>query len=407
MIRSNKKIFYKYFDLMRVCQFLNDKEQLSRVSSILSIIKSNFETEILALPEHELKGIGFDDLMINELDEYRATGDIQSVNKSVNRLEKWIQLIILPDFLNIDMISEVFREERIISKRQLIEYFKSQKSIERYGKDDSELNAYFVDNIDGCFFPHQYRKKYSINDMVISKISGNKIWGNFHNHSKYSDGKCTIPELKNLATSCERTYIGISDHTKRVKGVNEVDILVQHQEIEKLNKIDDNVTVLKSLECEILPDGNLDILDEYLKKCDYVIAAVHSDMRMTKPYATKRVIKAIENTHTNILAHPSSRIYHKNVGLYLDMIKIIDACIANNVTIEINGDADRLDLDPKYIEYALVKGAYFTVDSDTHSIEGYRNINNAIRIAEDNHIPSERILNTYKKEELDCFLKKQ
>ena len=135
MIKSNKKIFYKYFDLMRVCQFLNDKEQLSRVSSILSIIKSNFETEILALSEHELEGIGFDDLTINELDEYRTTGDIQSVNKSVNRLEKWIQIIVLPDFLNIDMISDVFREERIISKRQLIDYFKSQKSIERYGKD--------------------------------------------------------------------------------------------------------------------------------------------------------------------------------------------------------------------------------------------------------------------------------
>ena len=407
MIRSNKKLYYKYFDLMRVSQFLNDKEQFLRASIIISIIQSNFETEILALPRHGLKEIGFDDITIKELDEYRETGDIQSINKTVNRLERWIQLIVLPDFLNIDLITNVFREEGITSKRQLIDYFKSQKSIERLGKDSSELYAFFVENMDGCFFPHQYRKKYSIKDMILSKVSGNKIWGNFHNHTQYSDGKCTIPELKNLAKSCERTYIGISDHTKRVKGVNEEEIIQQHQEIEKLNKLNANVTVLKSLECEILPDGKLDISDDYLKKCDYVIAAVHSDMRMTKPDATKRVIKAVENIHTNILAHPSSRIYLKNVGLYLDMIKIIDACIANNVTIEINGDADRLDLDPKYIGYALNKGAYFTVDSDTHSFEGFRNINNAIRIAEDNHIPSERILNTYKKEELEClFFKK-
>ena len=82
------------------------------------------------------------------------------------------------------------------------------------------------------------------------------------------------------------------------------------------------------------------------------------------------------------------------------MYSIIEACISNNVAIEINGDPDRLDLDPKYIQFALEKGAYFTVDSDTHSVEGFRSINNAIRIAEDCHIPPHRILNTYEINEI-------
>ncbi len=152
-----------------------------------------------------------------------------------------------------------------------------------------------------------------------------------------------------------------------------------------------------------MSNGKLDISDDYLKRCDYIIAAVHTNTRMTKSDATNRVINAIDNTYTNILAHPSSRLYQKNVGLYLDMEKIIDACVANNVALEINGDADRLDLDPRYIKYAIKKGAYFTIDSDTHSLEGFRSINNAIRIAEDSHIPPERILNTHKKEELNLI----
>lgn len=77
------------------------------------------------------------------------------------------------------------------------------------------------------------------------------------------------------------------------------------------------------------------------------------------------------------------------------MSTIINACAANNVAIEINGDPARLDLDPKYIQYAVAKGAYFTVDSDTHSTLAFCNINNAIGIAADYGIPSARILNTY------------
>jgi DNA polymerase (family 10) len=128
---------------------------------------------------------------------------------------------------------------------------------------------------------------------------------------------------------------------------------------------------------------------------DYVIVAAHRDTNMIKSDATNRLIKAIENPATNILAHPSSRLYGKNVGLFVDMQRVIDACIYNHVIIEINGDKDRLDLDPKYIDYALNKGAMFSLDSDTHSEAGFYSINNSISISEDYRIPPERIINTY------------
>lgn len=116
-----------------------------------------------------------------------------------------------------------------------------------------------------------------------------------------------------------------------------------------------------------------------------------------------RLIKAIENPLTKILAHPSARIYKKKPPVNVDMHKIIDACIQNNIVIEINGDPSRLDLDPKYIGYALDKGAYFSVDSDTHSLNGFFNINNSILIARELNIPPERCINTFTSSELDEF----
>ena len=392
---------------MRVSTFLDDKDLSLRAGYVLSIIQSNNNTDLISLSPLDLQNIGFDKVTIDEIEEFRKTKEILFIHDYVNSMDKWIKFLILPDFFNLLMISRLFKEEKIGSKDQLIAYFMSKKSEEKFGKDKSELFAYFVQNMDGDTFPHKYRKEYSKYDSVTLSISGTKILGNFHNHTPYSDGRCSIKELKDMAKSYDRTYIGISDHTKRVKGVDEDTIIEQHHEIEELNSLDDNFVVLKSLECEILYNGELDISDEYLNKCDYIIAAVHSDTCMTKAEATKRVLKAVDNSYTNILAHPSSRIYQKNIGLFLDMHKIIDACVANNVAIEINGDADRLDLDPRFIMYALNKGAFFTVDSDTHSIEGFRSINNAIRIAEDYHIPPERILNTYNRERLNILFQKR
>lgn len=407
MIRSNKKLYYKYFDLMRISSFRFDYPQIHRASANLSIIQIHKGQEIISLTCSMLHDIGFDEETIKEIYEFKETGDILFINNYVNHLDKWLQIILLPDFFNIKMISDVLKKEKIKSKEQLISYFLSPKSEKIYGTEESELYAYFVENMDGSSFPTQFRNKYSVNDIITPIIFGKKIQGNFHNHTPYSDGNCSIADLKDLAQSCGRTYIGISDHTKAVHGVDEDSILKQHNEIDKLNKLDNSFSILKSLECEIVSNGKLDISDNYLKKCDYVIAAVHSETHMTKSVATNRVLTALDNTYTNILAHPSSRLYQKNVGLYLDMNKIIDACVANNVAIEINGDADRLDLDPRYIKYALNRGAYFTIDSDTHSVEGFRSINNAIKIAETCFIPPEQILNTYKNDELKVlFLKR-
>ena len=399
MIKTNKRLYYIYFDLERISSFLQDESVNIRANRNLSIIDSLLDVDIISLSKECLASIGFCHISIEEIYEFKGKGEIKFVKEYKQKIDDWLLPLLLPNFLDVYLISNIIKKEKIESKKHLLSYMQSQLAIETLGRDYAELNAYFIENMDGENFPMKYRRKYSSIDPLLMHVNGCPIKGNFHNHTLYSDGICSLYDLKLLGKDSNREYVGVSDHTKRVQGVDEKNLHKQHVEISELNTSACPV-LLKGLECEILPNGDLDMSEECLKECDYVIAAVHRDVYMTKQEANRRIISAIESPYTKILAHPSAYLYRKNIGLYLDMRKIIDACSANNVSIEINGDADRLDLHPQYIDYALNKGILFTLDSDTHSVDGFKSINNSIKIAEDYKIPPEKILNTYSLDQL-------
>ena len=401
MIRNNKKLLYKYFDYARVSQFLGDKPSEVHAKTVMRFIKENSSTDLLALSDEKLAAVGFDNTTILAFREYERTGDITSITLCVNQLEEWIRCVVLPDFFDLDELRLVFESRSIKCLNDLYCFYNSQCAIERYGLENSKLFSFFVHQSSYKDFPLDYSKHHN---SLVEVVSGTRILGNFHNHSRFSDGRADIAELVELAIKNGREFIGISDHTTRVGGVDESSIEKQHLEIDSLNEGGD-IRVFKSVECEILKDGDLDLEQRCLSACDYVIAAVHSDIYMTQADAMKRVIRAIEHPYTNILAHPSGRMYNKKPGLFLDMYKVIDACIANRVVIEINGSPERIDLDPQYVRYAAEKGAFFSLDSDTHAIDDFYNINNAIRVAEDCQIPAERIINTLDKKALVQFWK--
>src|SRR5690606_16137708 len=125
-----------------------------------------------------------------------------------------------------------------------------------------------------------------------------------------------------------------------------------------------------SIESDILNDGSLDYSHEVLKSFDLVIASVHSNLKMPIEKATQRLITAIENPYTSILGHPTGRLLLSRKGYPLEMDKIIDACAANKVVIEINANPHRLDLDWSFIEQALEKGVLLSINPDAHGIEG-------------------------------------
>ena len=392
-----------YLDLYRLSYFLGENLLAERANKNMAIIKES-KNDVSNSPEDNLLKMGFDDVTISEIIEYQFTKNIVLVDRLKAKVAPWIQNIILPDFFDLTTLKQIFIVYNITQKKELIDFLNTPIAEHQFLKENTSLLRHFVEYSSYDLFPYKYCKSYENLGEILLNYKGEPILGNFHNHTKYSDGKCSIADIVSFAKSCNREYVGISDHSQMVGGISSTDVVLQHKEIDMMNDL--SIKILKSIECEICKNGDLDLPNDVLDKMDYIIAAVHSFPIMKKNEAENRLVKAIENPRTNILAHPSSRILHKRVELYVDMYKIIDACIANNVAIEINGDPCRLDLDPKYIDYALNRGAYFTLDSDTHSLSGFMNINNAIEIAQDVDIPNDRILNTFEWKTVQCVLSK-
>lgn len=208
-------------------------------------------------------------------------------------------------------------------------------------------------------------------------IKEKDLKGILHNHSTYSDGANTLEEMATYCKSMGVEYFGISDHSKTAfyaNGLYENKVREQHREIDELNKKLAPFRILKGIESDILNDGSLDYEDDILATFDFVVASIHSNLKMDVNKATERLIKAIENPFTTILGHSTGRLLLKREGYPIDHKKVIDACSANGVIIEINANPRRLDMDWRWITYALEKDVMISINPDAHSTRELHNI---------------------------------
>lgn len=204
-------------------------------------------------------------------------------------------------------------------------------------------------------------------------IQPSDIRGIIHSHSQYSDGLHTLEEMALAAQNKGYEYLVISDHSQTAvyaNGLKPERVLAQHEEIDRLNTQMAPFRIFKGIESDILGDGRLDYEAEVLATFDVVIASVHSNLKMDEDKAMRRLLSAIENPFTTILGHPTGRLLLSRPGYPVAHKQLIDACVANNVVIEINAHPRRLDLDWSWIPYALEKGAMLSIDPDAHAIEG-------------------------------------
>ncbi|MGY4536794.1 DNA polymerase (family 10) [Mucilaginibacter sp. UYNi724] len=228
-------------------------------------------------------------------------------------------------------------------------------------------------------------------------ISYHDLKGALHNHSTWSDGVNTLEEI---ALYCrdelKLEYLGICDHSKSAfyaKGLSIERVLQQQEEIDHLNKKITGFHIFKGVESDILNDGGLDYPDEILKKFDFIVASVHANLKMAEDKATARLIKAIENPYTTILGHPTGRLLLSRKGYDIDHKKVIDACAANNVVIEINANPVRLDLDWRWHQYALDKGVTLSINPDAHRNSGFHDMEYGINVARKGGLTKEMCLN--------------
>jgi len=242
-------------------------------------------------------------------------------------------------------------------------------------------------------------------------ITFNDLKGSLHNHSTWSDGVNTLEEM---ALFCKETlnlqYLGICDHSRSAfyaKGLDEQRVYGQHQEIDSLNKKLAPFKIFKGIESDILNDGSLDYSEEVLKTFDFVVASIHSPLRMDEEKATARLIKAIENPYTTILGHPTGRLLLSRAGYPIDYKKVIDACAANGVVIEINANPLRLDLDWRWHRYALEKGVMLSINPDAHRKEGFYDMHFGVLAARKGGLTAEKNLNSFTLEEITAYFAKQ
>ncbi|MGB4845744.1 MAG: helix-hairpin-helix domain-containing protein [Ferruginibacter sp.] len=238
-------------------------------------------------------------------------------------------------------------------------------------------------------------------------IQPDDIKGIIHSHSNWSDGSNTLEEMANAAKEQGFEYLVISDHSKSAfyaQGLYEEKISAQHQLVEELNNKITGFKIFKSIESDILYDGNLDYSNTVLATFDMVIASVHSILKMTEEKAMQRLITAIENPYTTILGHMTGRLLLSRKGYPVDHKKIIDACAANNVVIELNAHPSRLDIDWRHIDYALEKNVIISIDPDAHSIEGYKDIRYGVLAAQKAMVSKEQNLSSMGLSEFEAFI---
>jgi DNA polymerase (family 10) len=241
-------------------------------------------------------------------------------------------------------------------------------------------------------------------------IQPGDIKGIIHTHSKWSDGSDTIDAMAKAARQQGYEYLVISDHSKTAayaQGLTEERVSAQHVQIDELNKELAPFRIFKSIESDILGDGSLDYPEEVLATFDLVIASVHANLYMNEEKAMMRLMRAIENPYTSILGHMTGRLLLSRNGYPIDHKKIIEACAANKVVIELNANPRRLDMDWRHIDYALERGVLISIDPDAHDITAFKDTRYGVLAAQKAGLPKEKNLSSFNLAEFEKWLKEQ
>jgi len=235
------------------------------------------------------------------------------------------------------------------------------------------------------------------------------IHGDLHTHTSASDGTLTIAEMAEAAKRKGYDYLAITDHSKRTSvahGLDEKRLNAQIDEIEKLQERFGRLRILKSCEVDILSDGTLDIANGTLKRLDFVYGAIHYNFELPRDKQTERVIRAMDNPHFSILAHPTGRIINRRPPYDIDMERIIEAARQRGCAIEINAHPDRLDMNDVHARMAKEAGVKIAIGTDAHSAEGLDMMRYGIGQARRGWLEAKDVMNTRSWPELGKFLKR-
>ena len=227
-------------------------------------------------------------------------------------------------------------------------------------------------------------------------------------HTPASDGRNSIEEMAEAARKLGYQYIALTDHSKAVtvaNGMDEKRTLEQIKKIRAAHARIAGIRLLAGIEVDILKDGKLDLDNDVLAQLDIVVASVHSYMNVDRAAMTERLLAAIENPYTQIIAHPTGRLLLRRDAFEYDMEKILDAARAHGVAMECNAYPDRLDLKDTYLRMAKDRGVKIVISTDAHSTGNLAFMRYGVQMARRGWLEKKDVLNTLPTEELLAALR--
>jgi DNA polymerase (family 10) len=223
------------------------------------------------------------------------------------------------------------------------------------------------------------------------------VHGDLHVHTDWSDGKATVLEMGDAARALGYEYLAICDHTRNVRvvpGLDADDVRRQGEEIAAANERLAPFRILRGIECDILPDGSLDLPDDTLGELEWVQASVHAGQRAPRDEITKRTVEAMRHPAVRCLSHPTGRMINHRPENAVDLERVFEVALETGVAVEVNGLAPRLDLRDVHVRSAIEAGVPVVCSTDAHSVRGLGNMQLAIATARRGWATAANIVNT-------------
>lgn len=231
--------------------------------------------------------------------------------------------------------------------------------------------------------------------------------GDLHIHTKATDGHNTLREMALAGLSNGFEYLAITEHSRRLAfahGLDTLRLAQQCDEIDQLNAELKGITLLKSIEVDILEDGSLDLPDSALAQLDLVVGAVHSNFNLSRVKQTGRILRAMQHPHFTLLAHPTGRLIQRRSPYDVDMLRIIREAKNRGCFLELNAHPERLDLLDTHCQMAKEEGVLISINSDAHSVYDFSNLRFGIGQARRGWLEKHSVLNTRSLKELRLLI---